>query len=145
MTMETAFTPLESLAGGALIGVAAVFLMASLGRVMGATGVLSGVLWPASASDRAWRLAILAGMVSGPLLVRAVTGAFPVIEVPASLPMLALGGVIVGIGVSFGAGCTSGHGVCGLARLSPRSLVATLSFMATTAVTVFVIRHVYGV
>ena len=144
MMMETVFTPLQSLAGGALIGVATVLLMATLGRVMGATGILAGVLQPADSADWSWRVAILAGMASGPLMVMLLTGQGPEIQVPVTMPMLLIGGFIVGIGVTFGSGCTSGHGVCGLARLSPRSLVATLTFMLATAITVYVIRHVVG-
>lgn len=142
--IETAFTPLQSLGGGALIGVAAVLLMATMGRVMGATGILAGILQPANLSDWAWRVSVLAGMISGPVVVMALTGEFPAVQVPVSTTMLAVGGVIVGIGVTFGAGCTSGHGVCGMARLSPRSIVATLTFMATTAITVYVVRHIMG-
>ena len=142
--IETAFTPWASLGGGILIGLAAVLLMLVAGRILGATGVLTGLFMPASASDFRWRAAVLLGMVSGPLAVAAVQGAMPAVRVPVSMPMLLVGGVIVGVGVTFGSGCTSGHGVCGLARLSPRSLVATLTFMATTFVTVYVIRHVIG-
>ena len=142
--METTFTPLASLLGGMLIGTAAVLLMLLHGRIMGATGILSGAFAPSSGSDRAWRLAVLAGMVSAPLVYLSATGGFPEITVPVALPLLAIGSFIVGIGVTFGSGCTSGHGVCSLARLSPRSLVATLTFMATTALTVFALRHVLG-
>lgn len=143
--METAFTPFQSLGGGALIGLAAVLLMATLGRIMGATGILAGVVTPTSMSDWSWRAAVVAGMISGPLVILALTGQFPAVQVPVTTPMLVIGGFIVGIGVTFGSGCTSGHGVCGNARLSPRSIVATLTFMATTGITVFVIRHVIGV
>ncbi|MBY6049850.1 YeeE/YedE family protein [Vannielia litorea] len=142
--METEFTPYASLGGGLLIGLAAVMLMATLGRIFGATGILAGFIQPDSSSEFSWRAALLAGMVSGPALYLAITGNWPAIEVPVSTPMLALGGLIVGAGVTYGAGCTSGHGVCGMARLSPRSIVATLSFMAGTAATVYVIRHVIG-
>ncbi|AJE47617.1 YeeE/YedE family protein [Celeribacter indicus] len=142
--MITDFTPFASLAGGILIGTAAVLLMAVQGRILGATGVLAGVLIPAQSSDRAWRAALLAGMVAGPLAYMLLTGQMPAVEVPVSKPALVLGGVLVGIGVSYGSGCTSGHGICGMARLSPRSIVATLSFMLSAAITVFVIRHVIG-
>lgn len=142
--METAFTPWASLGGGALIGLAAVLLMGGLGRIMGATGILAGALAPSGEGERGWRAALLAGMVTGPLAFFALTGAMPVVETPVSLAMLVVGGLIVGVGVTLGSGCTSGHGVCGLARLSPRSLVAVLTFMATAAATVFVIRHVMG-
>ncbi|MFK7746070.1 MAG: YeeE/YedE family protein [Roseobacter sp.] len=143
--METAFTPFQSLGGGALIGLAAVLLMATLGRIMGATGILAAFLHPNGISDWSWRAALLAGMVSGPVTVLWLTGQLPTIEVPVSVPMLVIGGFIVGMGVTFGAGCTSGHGVCGLARMSPRSIAATLTFMVTTAITVYMIRHVIGV
>ncbi len=142
--METEFTPYASLGGGLLIGLAAVMLMATLGRIFGATGILAGFIQPDSSSEFSWRAALLAGMVSGPVLYLAITGNWPAIEVPVSTPMLALGGLIVGAGVTYGAGCTSGHGVCGMARLSPRSIVATLTFMAGTAATVYIIRHVIG-
>ena len=142
--IETTFTPGASLLGGALIGVATVTLMALLGRVFGATGIVAGVLFNRDGTGLDWRLALLAGMVTAPVLVMLATGQMPAVEVPVSLPMLLVGGVLVGIGVSYGSGCTSGHGVCGLARLSPRSLVATLTFMATTAATVFLVRHVLG-
>ncbi|MGB7240858.1 MAG: YeeE/YedE thiosulfate transporter family protein [Sulfitobacter sp.] len=142
--IETAFTPFQSLGGGALIGLASVLLMASLGRVMGATGILAGLMQPANFSDWSWRAAVLGGMISGPIAVHFITGDFPAVQVPVSTTMLIIGGFIVGIGVTFGSGCTSGHGVCGMARLSPRSIAATLTFMLTTGITVFVVRHVLG-
>jgi hypothetical protein len=142
--IETAFTPLASLAGGVLIGLSATLLMLLLGRVMGATGVVSGLMSPASRPDFVWRAALLAGMVTGPGLLWLLSGDMPAIEVPVSTGALIVGGLIVGIGVTFGSGCTSGHGVCGMARLSPRSIAATLTFMVVTLITVFVIRHVIG-
>lgn len=142
--METVFTPIQSLTGGVLIGAAAVLLMLFGGRIMGATGIVAGALSPSSSSDRAWRLAVLAGMVTGPLAVLALTGQMPTIQVPVSTPMLMIGGLLVGIGVTFGSGCTSGHGVCGMARLSIRSIVAVATFMVATGITVFVVRHVLG-
>ncbi|MDV7199747.1 MULTISPECIES: YeeE/YedE family protein [Roseobacteraceae] len=142
--METEFTPLLSATGGILIGLSAVLLMLTLGRVMGATGILTGVLAPASRSDFSWRAALMLGMITGPAAHFFLRGEMPEISVPASMPMLLIGGFIVGLGVTFGSGCTSGHGVCGMARLSKRSISATLTFMATTAITVFVIRHVIG-
>ncbi len=140
----TEFTPLASLFGGALIGLASVLLMLTLGRIMGATGILAGAVDPAHPGDRGWRIALLAGMVSGPLAYRLITGGLPAMEIPVSLPAILLGGLLVGVGVTLGGGCTSGHGVCGLARLSPRSAVATATFMATTFATVYVVRHVIG-
>lgn len=141
---ETVFTPWASLAGGLLIGAAAVALMALNGRIMGATGILSGAVFDRRKGDTAWRIALLFGMVSGPLAVLAVTGRLPEIGVPVPPSALVAGGLIVGVGVTFGSGCTSGHGVCGMARLSRRSIVATLTFMAATFATVFVIRHGIG-
>lgn len=142
--MATTFTPFASLTGGIMIGVAAVLLMLALGRIAGTTGILIGLFFPADAEDWGWRAAIVAGMVSAPGLMFLLTGQMPELNVPVSSASLAIGGVIVGFGVVLGSGCTSGHGVCGLARLSSRSLVATLTFMVTTALTVYVVRHVLG-
>lgn len=142
--METTFTPIQSLAGGALIGAAAVLLMATLGRVMGATGVLAGFLTPASRDDWSWRAAMLAGMVSAPAAIWIASGATVELTATVSTPLLIVGGLLVGLGVTFGSGCTSGHGVCGLARFSSRSLAATVVFMAATAATVFILRHGLG-
>jgi len=114
------------------------------GRIFGATGILAGFIAPESSGDWAWRAVLLAGMMTAPLAYMLVTGGLPAVDVPVSREMLIIGGVIVGIGVTYGSGCTSGHGVCGMARLSRRSLVATVTFMATTAITVYVIRHVIG-
>ncbi|RYH09582.1 YeeE/YedE family protein [Tropicimonas sp. IMCC6043] len=136
------FTPLPALLGGGLIGLATTLLMASIGRIMGATGILSAAFF--AEDDRAWRWFLLAGMISGPAAYLTLTGSWPEITVPVSTLSLVVGGFLVGIGVSYGSGCTSGHGVCGLARLSPRSLAAVLTFMATTAITVYVVRHVVG-
>lgn len=142
--IETAFTPWVSLAGGVLIGIASILLMLFSGRIMGATGILAGLFQPASGKDFAWRAALLAGMVTGPAIVWLLSGEMPAVEVPISTAALVIGGLIVGVGVTYGSGCTSGHGVCGMARLSPRSIVATLTFMAFTFVTVFLVRHVFG-
>lgn len=142
--METTFTPYASLGGGVLIGLASVMLMATLGRIFGATGIVAGLLQPSSSSDWSWRALLLLGMISGPLTVMAITGEMPAVQVPISTTMLVIGGFIVGIGVTLGSGCTSGHGVCGMARLSTRSITATTTFMIFTAITVYVIRHVIG-
>lgn len=142
--METAFTPLQSLGGGLFIGLGTVLLMLGLGRILGATGIMSGLVFVENREDLAWRAALVLGMVLVPGLMFLVTGAWPEIEVPVSPLMIAIGGVIVGFGASLGSGCTSGHGVCGLSRLSVRSLVAVPVFMATAAITVFIIRHVIG-
>lgn len=143
--METDFTPWQSLGGGALIGLAAVLLMALHGRILGATGILGGVLRFGDWQDWQLKAAVLVGMVMGPLVLVAVTGQMPAVHVPVSTFAILLGGLIVGVGVSYGGGCTSGHGVCGNARFSRRSFVATLTFMATAFATVYVTRHVMGV
>lgn len=140
----TEFTPFASLAGGLLIGTAAVLLMAVFGRVMGATGILAGVVWPNSREDWAWRTSLLAGMVTAPVIYFALTGRAVEVQVPVSSTAMIIGGVIVGVGVTFGGGCTSGHGVCGMARVSPRSIVATVVFMVAAVVTVYITRHVIG-
>lgn len=139
----TEFTPWSALAGGALIGIAAVLLMALNGRIVGMTGILSGLI-PPPARDWAWRAAFITGAIAMPaLLVRGFGVDIP-FQSPTPLGWLVIGGLLVGLGTGFGSGCTSGHGVCGMARFSRRSVVATLTFMATTAATVFIIRHVAG-
>lgn len=139
----TEFTPLLSLSGGALIGLAAVLLMALHGRIAGMTGILAGIIPPLHA-DWAWRAAFLAGAIAAPIAIVAMFGDVIGFRSAIPLPWLIGGGLVVGVGVYFGSGCTSGHGVCGIARLSPRSIVATAVFMASTAATVFVVRHVMG-
>ncbi|MDN2579428.1 YeeE/YedE family protein [Aquibium sp. ELW1220] len=138
----TEFTPWMSLAGGILIGLSAVLLMALHGRIAGMTAILAGIIPPVPV-DWAWRAAFLAGAVIAPLAYIA-TGNTIAFAVPISTTALVIGGVIVGIGVTYGSGCTSGHGVCGMARLSPRSIVATLVFMVFAIATVYVVRHVIG-
>ncbi|MEC7762210.1 MAG: YeeE/YedE thiosulfate transporter family protein [Pseudomonadota bacterium] len=142
--IETAFTPWASLIGGLLIGLGTVLLMAVRGNVLGATGILAGFMTPSSSSDWAWRAVMILGMISAPIAILLATGGFPTIEVPVNRWMMVIGGVIVGIGVTYGSGCTSGHGVCGIARLSPRSITATLTFMLTAGITVYILRHVIG-
>lgn len=139
----TEFTPVMSLLGGALIGLSAVLLMAFHGRIAGMTGILTGLLPPVS-SDWGWRAAFLVGAVVAPILVLGLSDHSIAYESPVPTPWVIIGGLIVGGGVYFGSGCTSGHGVCGMARLSPRSIVATLTFLGTAMATVFVIRHVLG-
>jgi len=139
----TEFTPFLSASGGALIGAAAVLLMALHGRIAGMTGILSGII-PPLASDWAWRAAFLAGAIAAPVVIGLVSGEPVSFHSPMPVTALIGGGLVVGVGVTLGGGCTSGHGVCGLARLSPRSIVATLTFMSATVLTVFVIRHVLG-
>lgn len=142
--METAFTPWAALAGGAMIGLAAVLLMALHGRILGATGILGGLLRFDDPADWRLRAALVVGMALGPLVYLLATGHSPAIDLPIPNAAVALGGVIVGIGVSYGGGCTSGHGVCGIARFSRRSMVATACFMAAAFATVFLIRHGLG-
>jgi len=139
--METDFTPWASLLGGALIGTAAVALMALHGRILGATGILSGLFRMDDPADWRLRAAVILGMAAAPLLALLATGALPQMDQPVSAGAVALGGLIVGVGVSYGGGCTSGHGVCGIGRFSRRSVVATATFMASAILTVFVIRH----
>lgn len=142
--METAFTPFISLGGGLLIGLGAVLLMLGLGRIFGATGILSGAVFAESRGEATWRWALVLGMIAAPGLIFLVTGTMPGLTVPISPAMIVIGGIVVGLGASLGSGCTSGHGVCGLSRLSLRSLVAVPTFMVTAAMTVFLIRHVVG-
>ncbi len=139
----TEFTPLASLFGGALIGLSAVLLMAFHGRIAGMTGILSGLLPPVS-SDWAWRAAFVAGAIVAPMLILSVSQTAIGYDSPVPLPWVLISGLIVGGGVYFSSGCTSGHGVCGMARFSPRSLAATATFMAASFLTVFVIRHLIG-
>ncbi|VDS07471.1 hypothetical protein PARHAE_00647 [Paracoccus haematequi] len=142
MSDMTAFTPIQSLLGGALIGLSAVLLMAFHGRIAGMTGILAGLL--PGQEGRGWRLAFLAGAVLAPLLATTLGG----IEIPFSsqtpLPWIVVSGLAVGIGTTFGGGCTSGHGICGNARLSRRSILATLIFMLAAGLTVYAIRHGIG-
>ena len=137
-----AFTPWASLAGGALIGLAAAMFLLVNGRIAGISGILGGLLEP-SKGDIAWRVAFLAGMLIAPTAWLLVS-ALPEARIDASYPMLVVAGLLVGIGTRYGSGCTSGHGVCGLSRLSLRSLAATLSFMTAGFVTVYVVVHVTG-
>lgn len=138
-----AFTPWSALAGGAVIGLAATLLALVNGRVAGISGIVGGLLRP-SLSDAAWRGAFVAGLVVAPM-VYAMFAGLPGLVIDAGYPTLVAAGVLVGIGTRYGAGCTSGHGVCGLSRLSPRSLVATLAFMAAGFTTVFVARHILAI
>ena len=136
------FTPWASLAGGILIGLATALLLLANGRVAGISGILGGLLRPAR-GDVAWRVAFVAGLFLAPI-VWLTLRAMPPAQIDHSPALLAAGGLLVGIGTRFGSGCTSGHGVCGIARLSPRSLLATACFVGAGFVTVFVVRHVLG-
>ena len=133
------FTPWTALAGGVLIGAAAAMFLLLNGRVAGISGILGGLLRP-SAGDIGWRVAFIVGLVAAPLLYQLVTP-LPAVQIDADTGLLVTAGLLVGLGTRYGSGCTSGHGVCGLSRLSPRSLVATAAFMAAGFVTVFFVRH----
>jgi hypothetical protein len=137
------FTPLAGAAGGALIGLAAALLLALNGRIAGISGIVGGLL-PPRVGDIAWRAAFVLGLALGAGGWNLLTGAAADYRMQAPLPLLALAGLLVGFGTRWGSGCTSGHGICGLARFSPRSLVAVCVFMATAGVTVYVVRHVLG-
>ena len=137
-----AFTPWSALAGGVLIGLAAALLVLLNGRIAGISGIVGGLLAPKH-GDIGWRLAFVAGLALAPVLWMAVA-ALPPIRIEAGYPLLIVAGLVVGFSTRYGTGCTSGHGVCGISRLSPRSIVATLAFMSTGFLTVFVVRHVVG-
>ena len=143
MTIDFAsFTPMASLVGGVMIGVAALLLMLLHGRVMGISGILGGIVRPAARDDVPWRLLFVAGALLGPLAVIYIVGR-PIDVVPvASGLVLPVAGFLVGLGTAIGSGCTSGHGICGLARLSMRSAAAVGMFMITAVVTVYIVRHV---
>ncbi|MDN4587868.1 YeeE/YedE [Xenophilus aerolatus] len=134
------FTPWRSLAGGTLIGLAAAILIVANGRIAGISGILGGLLRPAR-NDWGWRLAFVIGLLAAPA-VYALVAPLPVPRIEAGTAVLVIAGLLVGFGTRLGGGCTSGHGVCGLARMSPRSLAATLGFMAAGFATVFLVRHV---
>lgn len=138
-----AFTPWTALAGGLLIGFAAAMLLLLNGRIAGISGIAGGLLKPVR-GDVAWRAAFIAGLVGAPL-VYALFAALPAMQVDASYGALVAAGLLVGVGTRYGSGCTSGHGVCGLSRLSLRSLVATATFMGAGFATVFLVRHVLGI
>lgn len=138
------FTPWASLGGGVLLGIASALFVLLNGRILGISGIVGGLLAPRM-GDIGWRLAFLLGMGAAPFVFAAVMPPelLPVVRIDASEPVIALAGALVGIGTRYGSGCTSGHGVCGLSRLSPRSLVATLSFMAAGFAIVYLLRHAF--
>ncbi len=137
------FTPYSALAGGALIGLSAALLMLASGRIAGIAGIAGGLFRPAP-GELGWRVAFLVGLILGPAAVGLLGGPVPVPTFQTDTLGMIVAGVLVGFGTRLGAGCTSGHGVCGLARLSPRSLTATLVFMAVAIATVYLVRHVLG-
>ncbi|GGE16791.1 membrane protein [Aureimonas endophytica] len=137
------FTPVSALGGGLLIGLSVAILLLANGRIAGISGILDGAL-KIGGSETGWRLAFLVGLLAAVPVMALAGYALPVVQVGATLPIVALAGVLVGFGTRLGSGCTSGHGVCGIGRGSGRSIVATLTFMASAAATVFVVRHVLG-
>jgi uncharacterized membrane protein YedE/YeeE len=132
---------MASLAGGVMIGVAALLLMLLHGRVMGISGILGGIVQPSSRDDMRWRLLFAAGVLLGPLAVIHMLGRPIAVTPVASGMVLPVAGFLVGLGTAIGSGCTSGHGICGLARLSPRSAAAVGMFMVTAVITVYIVRH----
>jgi uncharacterized membrane protein YedE/YeeE len=137
------FTPLSAAIGGALIGFASLLLMLLLGRVAGISGIAAGVLG-VGALDRGWRLAFIAGLILAPILAMLAGYTVPVPAMPTSWFVIITAGFLVGFGARLGGGCTSGHGICGIARLSKRSITATMIFVGTAVVTVALTRHVIG-
>lgn len=143
MTIDwTNFTPWASLAGGILLGLASALFILVNGRILGISGILGGLLRPVK-GDIGWRLAFLAGMLAAPVLYFLVAGPTSP-RIDAGWATIVIAGLMVGMGTRYGSGCTSGHGVCGLSRLSPRSLVATLAFMGAGFVTVYLVRHAFA-
>ncbi|MDA8870170.1 YeeE/YedE thiosulfate transporter family protein [Rhizobiaceae bacterium] len=146
--VATEFTPWASLAGGVLIGLSAVMVMALFGRIAGIAGISTGAMGALvpmrGAADHAWRFAFIGGLIAAPLLVSMIDADAVRQTVPTNLFGMGVAGILVGVGTALGSGCTSGHGVCGLARLSTRSLAAVATFMAAAFVTVLVLRHVIG-
>lgn len=139
----TEFTPITGLIGGLIIGIASVLMLWGSGRITGISGIFGGLLSPGS-GDFAWRVAFVAGLVGGGLLWPMITGNALPITLQVSWPIMLVAGFIVGFGARLGSGCTSGHGVCGLARMSPRSFVAVPTFMVSAAVTTYVMKHIIG-
>jgi hypothetical protein len=139
--IATPFTPIASLLGGVLIGLSAVLLMWTTGRIAGVSGIAARLFPPYEDREFPGRLAFVAGLVAAPILMRLATGSLPAQTIAAGTPVLIAAGLLTGFGSVWGNGCTSGHGVCGLSRLSVRSLVATITFMATGIATVFLMRH----
>lgn len=136
------FTPLASLLGGILIGVSAVVLLFLNGRIAGISGITAGLLsFSGQSPDRGWRIAFVIGLVAAPLTLMLINGNRPDIAFVVPLPLMLLAGVLVGFGTVLGNGCTSGHGICGIARLSSRSIIATAAFMMTGIATTFVVQH----
>ncbi|WP_373503274.1 YeeE/YedE family protein [Aestuariivirga sp.] len=141
----TDFTPLAGTMGGILIGLSAVLLMGGIGRIAGLSGILGGIFTTTWTAEQSWRALFLAGTLGGAVVVALLGGIDPeAITFPGTPLTTALGGLLVGFGTALGAGCTSGHGICGISRLSVRSIVSTVVFMAVAVLTVFVVRHAMG-
>ena len=134
------YTPFSSLLGGVIIGLAALFLMATLGRIAGISGITASAFFVKE--GRAWRIAFLVGLIFAPLLASIISGEIHAVTITSSYPLLIAGGLLVGFGTRFGGGCTSGHGICGISRLSKRSVAAVITFMATAILTVTIMRQV---
>ena len=137
------FTPVSAAIGGALIGLASVLLMLLTGRIAGVSGIFDGLINPQT-SDRAWRAAFIAGLIAAPVTAALVGYPVPMPRMPGSFITIVAGGLLVGFGARLGSGCTSGHGICGIARLSPRSIAATGVFMLAAIVVVALTHHVFG-
>jgi len=137
------FTPIPSLLGGMILGLAAALYVFLHGRILGISGIVAGILHP-NMTDSAWRLSLVLGLISAPFLAALFFGIIPIVEIDSSWLGIVIAGLLVGFGAQYGSGCTSGHGICGLSRLSPRSLVATLAFMSAGFIMVFIIRHLIG-
>ena len=142
--MQTAFTPVSGLLGGMLIGLAAVLLLLANGRIAGISGIVGGLLTRATA-DMGWRVAFVAGLWLGGIVYWLVRGEVFAVQLAAAWPVMLIAGLLVGFGTRMGGGCTSGHGVCGLGRMSARSLVAVIVFMAAGMISAFIVRHLLGV
>jgi uncharacterized protein len=137
------FTPISAAIGGALIGLSAVLLMLSTGRIAGISGIFSGLL-NMRGEDKGWRIAFLAGLILAPVIAGLLGYGMSAPKLPSSWTVIVVAGLLVGFGTRLGGGCTSGHGICGIARLSPRSIAATVIFMVTAVATVAITRHVLG-
>ena len=137
------FTPISVAVGGALIGLSAVLLMALTGRIAGISGIFAGLINPET-TDRAWRAAFIGGLIAAPLAAALLGHTVPTPRMPGSYIVVVIGGLLVGFGTRLGSGCTSGHGICGIARLSPRSIVATGVFMMAAIIVVALTHHVFG-
>ena len=137
------FTPGPALLGGMILGLAAALYVHLHGRILGISGIISGLLHPKS-GDVSWRLSVILGLLSAPLWAAVLFEMHPIQVIDASWSAIVVAGLLIGFGAVYGSGCTSGHGICGLSSLSPRSMVATLSFMLAGFITVFVIRHMIG-